>query len=242
MTQNQNKFPELEKAIRQEHQERRIAARFYILNGYRKTWAEEHRNEPDRGIKEYSTATRWEQYQNGTIAREKAADLATARAFREIDQREQKELDHLATVAAAYPAEWFTIGVHWVRSKIWGYNPTATVTAEKDTTEGHASGCGYDKESAAVAQALNQNPAILHILYSAAETALQNGYNLPANGGKWGEVLGYGCGYDILPAFEGGCGCSCYRRTLETLGYIWRTGKSTDTYNGYTITKGGAKE
>ena len=60
---------------------------FYILNGYMPTWAAEHHGDLDRGLQEYSTATRWEQYKNGRITREKAVEFATARAFREIDKK-----------------------------------------------------------------------------------------------------------------------------------------------------------
>ncbi len=47
---------------------------FYIANGYMKSWAEEHRQQSDNGLKEYSTARRWEQYQAGEITREKAVE------------------------------------------------------------------------------------------------------------------------------------------------------------------------
>lgn len=63
---------------------------FYVLNGYMPTWAAEHRGDPDRGLREYSTATRWEQYKNGRITREKAVEFATARAFREIDKKNRR--------------------------------------------------------------------------------------------------------------------------------------------------------
>ncbi len=232
-----NTFPKLAEAIRYEYEKRKVARVHYITRGYMPSWSAEHCTDPERGLKEYSTANKWNAYKNGAITREQAESYAITRALKELDKLEAKELDKLATVAAAPAAEWFTIGVHWTRSKMWGYNPTATVTAQNDTTEGHASGCGYDKESAAVAHALNENPSILRILYDAAEKALKDGATLPTTSDKYRLILGYGCGYDILPYFEGGCGCSCYRSTLEKLGYKWRTGRSTDTFNGYTISK-----
>lgn len=55
------------------------------------------------------------------------------------------------------------ISVEWRRSATWGMCPTATVdarlsdagvTIRRDHGSGHASGCGYDKRSAAVDEAM----------------------------------------------------------------------------------------
>lgn len=53
----------------------------------------------------------------------------------------------------------FRINVDWHRSRMWGSNPRAEVWANLagirgDYTNGTVSGCGYDKESAAVDLAL----------------------------------------------------------------------------------------
>jgi hypothetical protein len=60
------------------------------------------------------------------------------------------------------------IAIDWKKSRMWGYNPHATVWVYyKDTssrTEGRASGCGYDKKSAAVGRALAGNAAFLEFL------------------------------------------------------------------------------
>lgn len=57
----------------------------------------------------------------------------------------------------------FRINVDWHRSRMWGRNPRAEVWANLagirvDYTNGTVSGCGYDKESAAVDLALKDNP------------------------------------------------------------------------------------
>lgn len=57
----------------------------------------------------------------------------------------------------------FRINVDWHRSRMWGSNPRAEVWANLagirgDYTNGTVSGCGYDKESAAVDLALKDNP------------------------------------------------------------------------------------
>ena len=59
------------------------------------------------------------------------------------------------------------ISVEWRRSATWGMCPTATVdallaedgvTVRRDGGVGHASGCGYDKRSAAVDKAMRELP------------------------------------------------------------------------------------
>lgn len=59
------------------------------------------------------------------------------------------------------------ISVEWRRSAMWEMCPTATVgallaedgvTVRRDRGSGHASGCGYDKLSAAVDEAMRELP------------------------------------------------------------------------------------
>lgn len=49
------------------------------------------------------------------------------------------------------------IEIVWKKNRTWGLNPHATVTLDGVTTTGRASGCGYDKASAAVVAALSKN-------------------------------------------------------------------------------------
>lgn len=67
----------------------------------------------------------------------------------------------------------FDITVAWKRSSVWGACPTAEATAtlyegnvprRRDTGMGHASGCGYDKRSAAVNKALYDLPLLQTLL------------------------------------------------------------------------------
>lgn len=62
-----------------------------------------------------------------------------------------------------------SINIEYKRNRTWGWNPTATVTAvldgvRTDTTTGTASGCGYDKLSAAVCYAFRENPLLQTLL------------------------------------------------------------------------------
>ena len=75
-----------------------------------------------------------------------------------LKQNEKKRAEIIKRLDAANNAENLTyikIHVDWKRSSTWGYNPSATVwTSDSYYNTGRASGCGYDKESAAVGEAL----------------------------------------------------------------------------------------
>ena len=108
--------------------------------------------------------------------------------------------------SAEYP-EKITITVEWKRSKSWGMNPTATVRAGSCTTTGFATGCGYDKESAAVASAMNKNYSILKVWYEHAEKGGQFEYSIS------------GAEHSMLPYMDGGCGMSAVSNVFKKLGF-----------------------
>ena len=63
----------------------------------------------------------------------------------------------------------FQIDINWKPSRMWGATPHAEVTAyipgvRCDITHGSASGIGYDKRSAAVDNALRENPLMQTLL------------------------------------------------------------------------------
>lgn len=155
---------------------------------------------------------------------EKIMKKHTRRAKKATAERLQK----LAEVEAAKMPAVIDISVTWHRSAVWGYNPLAEVFTERRRTYGTASGCGYDKESAAVASALNANPEALKIIYEYVE----KGGKLPYGASIWAG----------LPSFDGGCGVSCYRSIFEACGYEWRTVGSGKLFNCYTIERRGGNE
>ena len=108
---------------------------------------------------------------------EKIIKKHTRRAKKATAERLQK----LAEVEAAELPQVINISVEWHRSAMWGYNPSATITAERRRTYGKASGCGYDKESAAVAEALNANTEALKIIYKYVD----EGGSLPYGARVW---------------------------------------------------------
>lgn len=123
------------------------------------------------------------------------------------------------------------INISWAKNSTWGLNPHATINiiaSDYNYSEygltGSASGCGYDKRSAATAEAFNKSKILKAYLYKAKDKALKNK-----------TKLNYGVGYGALPYFEGGVGFSSHERILtEDLGlketYHRETDKGDDNY------------
>ena len=91
--------------------------------------------------------------------------------------------------------------------------------------------------------ALNQSPAVLRVLYDAAEAALQAGRSfetLSIGCVSWKDVLGYGSGDEILPYFEGGAGMLCFWAILHKCGYLCSTPVSGRHFDIYTAERKGA--
>lgn len=159
-------------------------------------------------------------------------EIIKNKIIKEYEKRLAKNLKRIETIKSAdQNIETITINVDWVKNQTWGHNPHATIYTNKgDLTEGKASGCGYDKESAAIAQALNQNNDILKLLYIAKnkKMTLKNTNNH--------DLLGYGSGYGVLPYFEGGVGVSSLLNIFRKLNYNI-VEHHTNTSDFYTITK-----
>lgn len=230
-------FAMIEKRITEEAEKNTADTVFYIENGYFPTWAEEHRTDPDRGLKANSTETRWNQYQAGTISREKAVELATKRATKQIEKKTAAKLAQLDRVANAPDLTFISVSVDWVRSSTWGYNPHVEIRTNTGTYCGTASGCGYDKESAAIAEAFNKCDSILKALYQLKENGLRAGKTDASKTACTGvdnrNICGYGSGYSVLPYFEGGVGASCFWSILKDCGYktSGHHGKHSDFYS-----------
>lgn len=233
-------FAMIEKRITEEAENNTADTVFYIKNGYFQTWAEEHRTDPDRGLKANSTETRWKQYQAGTISREKAVELATKRATKEIEKKTAAKLAKLDRVANAPDLTFISVSVDWVRSRTWGYNPHVEVRTNTGTYYGTASGCGYNKESAAIADAFNKCDSILKALYQLKENGLRAGKTDASKTACTGvdnrNICGYGSGYSVLPYFEGGVGASCFWSILKDCGYK-TSGHHTKHSDFYSVEK-----
>ena len=77
------------------------------------------------------------------------------------EKKKELELSRLEVVNDIPDLEYVKIKVEWKKNPTWGYNPTAEVwTSGFYYDKGSASGCGYDKESAAIESALRDSPSL----------------------------------------------------------------------------------
>ena len=186
--------------------------------------------------REKLTTIQLKKYHTGELTEKQAKELVKNKIIKEYDERQEKNIKRVNTIKEANEnIKNINISINWVKNKTWGYNPHATITDDLgNITEGRASGCGYDKESASIAEALNKNNDILKLLYIAKNKKMtfKNNNNH--------DLLGYGSGYGVLPYFEGGVGASSLMNIFRKLGYNV-TEHHTNTSDFYTITKRGRK-
>lgn len=177
-------------------------------------------------LERYLTDLRKKQLKDGVITKEQAIEIATKKLIKEDNKRLENKLKHIEEVKKAEDVENIRISVEWRKNRTWGNNPFCECWARGYTT-GSASGCGYDKESAAIASALNENNGILKLVYNAYEKKLQENYNTTPH-----EALGYGLGYGALPYFEGGVGASCFVGFFKSIKFTCEEshGKHYDSY------------
>lgn len=220
-TTTKSTFEHLAHMIEREAEQKQKNARDYIEKGYIESWSDEHKKQSDNGLERESTPTRWKQYKNGEITREKAVEFAIKRRLKEIDRETIKKQDKLLRARDAEEIKNVSISIDWKRSTTWGYNPTATVTINGiQQFTASASGCGYDKRTAAVGSALNQSIIILKMLYTAKEKALKKAPAKIRNNpdASNADLIHYGAGYGVLPYFEGGVGMTSFRGVFEACG------------------------
>lgn len=238
-------FQHIRAEVERKHSERIENTRYYIEYGFFPTWAEEHRTAPDRGLKKYSTAAKWDAYKAGKITREKAIEYAVKRAAREADKTYAADIAKVESAENAADIISIEIDITWTHSRTWGYNPTADITTRSENGynrfTGTASGCGYDKLTAAVGSALNQSPEVLKMLYTAQEKAFSEMNESARRGWKNQnesnrDTIHYGAGYGILPYFEGGTGWSSFAGVFEKCGYTTAHSHSTKRSDYYFIT------
>lgn len=191
-----------------------------------KTRGAEYIRTNDNVLQRESTSTRWAQYVNGKISREQCAEYAAARQARAYEKSKAQHIAKAERIQDAPELQELTISIEWHRSATWGYNPHATITAYTDKgvfrAEGKASGCGYDKRSAAVADAMNQIDSCLKVIYD-LRTEGENPYGAGA--------------HNCYPYFEGGVGIDCYHHIMNLAGFKKVSDHGTKTTDYYHYVK-----
>ena len=230
-------FENLKNEYLKDAENRKEKNAFFINHGCLPTWNENEKKESDNGLKRYATAARWNAFQAGKISREKCVEFTIKRMEKQIDAETEKKLDHLRAVENAPDISFIACNVEYKRGSIYGATAYCDARTNNGATTGRAGGYGYDKESAAIADAFNKNNSVLKILYTLKENALAAGENdfsaTACTGHDNRNIIGYGSGYTVLPYFEGGVGASCFWAILEKAGYTVRAhyGKHENFYD-----------
>lgn len=202
------KYNKIIEAIKAEADQTKTAYYNYIRR------SEEH-------AKRESTDTRRKQYDRGEISREELEQYATDRTNRRIDRETAAAIARAEEISNAAAVEGITININWTRSS-GAYNPHAEIkvyTARGTyTAYGNAYGGNYDKESAAAAEALNQIPAALKIIYDQRENDIK----------IYGTAL-----YNAAPKYERGTGVNQIRTILEAANIILISHDETKTTDHY---------
>lgn len=231
-------FTRIRKAIEKYYTEEAKKTAYFIKNGFCKDWREEDKEKAnkDNGINYHASAKIKKAYNDGKITRAEAIQKTTAEALKALEKRKAATYSDIERAENADDITTISTVIEWKRNKTWGYNPHATTTTDNGTTTtGTASGCGYDKRTAAWGESLNDNPAMMKILYKAEEKRLSK-RDKPSRR----DFIGYGSGYGVLPYFEGGVGESSFRRIFENLGFLFTQTVCTNSVDAYTMTKKGA--
>lgn len=197
-----------------------------------------HIEENESILKKNLTPARLKRYEEGKITRDEAIKLAFNRARKLWDNYEDEAFKKIKEAAEAPEVVSVSISVEWHRSKMWGYNPAAEVVIVDSNGHyskffGSASGCGYDKESSAVAEALNQSAPIKKLLCDKKEKSIREGKTYEAGSTMNKNYISYGAGYGSVPYFEGGVGMSSHEGVFRACGLKLKNsnhGKHFDTY------------
>jgi hypothetical protein len=159
---------------------------------------------------------------------------------REEKRRTEKVLEVLAVQNKTFKILEIKIQTEWKKSPTWGANPSTEIWVSfvnakgyRDTEyfkSGAVTGCGFDKLSTSISNALNQSDVLKANLYAVANKAKNQKLTNA-------QIFGYGSGYGILPYFEGGCGVSTYRDIFNAIGLKFESVASGKTFDIHRVTK-----
>ena len=175
------------------------------------------------------TAAQYNHLKNGNLKRFK--ELVRKQIKKEETKKQIVKNDCMLKIQDMKKAgslNYLKINIEWSRSQTWEYNPHAQAWAQYTNigtlyNTGSASGCGYDKESAAVASAINDilKPFMLKNFSTLKDPAI------------------YGVCDNAL-CFDGGVGMSSFIKAFRACGYDVHESHGK-TFDSYIIVKKGLK-
>lgn len=175
----------------------------------------------------FLTKLRLEQFESGIITLDEAIAIAIKKATKEANKSLQIEIDKINEIEKAEDFQSATLNIDWTKSRTWGNCPQCELLGNtRRYMSSRVGGCGYDKESTATSEALNQFNAILKLMYA------KKNDNIDINNRK---LFGYGSGHGILPSFEGGVGVSTMYDICKSIGLKFSSIASGKSYDVYKI-------
>lgn len=136
------------------------------------------------------------------------------------------------------------IDVHWKKNSTWGANPMAEVWADEYLGKSRSvGGCGYDKESAAIAEPFNRSKAMAKIAFIAKYICANYDY---LDYDKKKEIgiphcYDYGTRFSIHHKngiyWEGGVGASSFMNCIKTAGYKMDAEAHPKYFDFYSLSK-----
>ena len=174
-------------------------------------------------IERFCTSLMRKKYDLGEISEENAYKKACDKMQKIEILEQEKRIALLSKIEQSKDIEQIKISVEWKKSYTWGMNPHVELSAYSCdncyTSTASASGCGYDKESQAVAEALNSIYGIKKLLVEKIDFIKeQKPYGITT--------------YNIIPCFSGGVGMSCFTSFFKEIN--WNVsemhGKTYDCY------------
>lgn len=162
---------------------------------------------------------------------EKQRELLTKKVNKYYDNKLTEQLYKIELVEKAQDFTDCTINVEWARGSMQSMQAQAEMLGIQHIQGSKTGGCGYDKESTAIADVLKQCKPFMKLLYT-EKNKLKN-IKMENK-----EIFGYGSGYGLLPYFEGGVGANCLYKICENIGLKFEQIANTKNSNVYKISKG----
>lgn len=191
----------------------------------KKETMENLKNEHGYTLNYYLTDLRKNQLADGVITRDKAVEIASKKVEKEYNKKLEKTIDKVNEIANAEKFDGCTITIDWRKGSMGANQAKAELRGCGYIEGSRTGGCGYDKESTAMADVLNECYPLMKLLYK---------YRAEHLDGTNHNTFGYGSGYNkVLPYFEGGVGVSSFYRIFETIGCTLKhvaCGKTFDVY------------
>jgi hypothetical protein len=164
-------------------------------------------------------------FKQGIISLDELKSKAIAKVNKALDKQAASLLAYITALENATDFKGGSVSIEWKKSANWGANPNCKFSNNSDYTNyfsGSISGCGYDKESTAMAQAFNQCDSLVKLVLLGFENGILTKENA------------YGVSCEKMP-FQGGVGTNCFISSLKKLGWNMKKVGSGKTFDCWDI-------